>query len=155
MRIPMGTNTKRLSRGLLAAFAACVVLVACSAAASANRPSDPEIESKVRAALLSDGKDKVMTVENFKKLNGILNQDGSYVAEVSYDLVFSKSYQQLKEQYDVDESKAASQLGPLRTFLLTFYYANSAWQAGQHFPRTQNVPFIKSEKGWIIDGDLD
>lgn len=129
---------------------ACATLAACSGSVSSDRPSDPEIEAAVRAAILTEGKDKVMSVENYKKLNGYLSPDKTYTADVSYDLVFAHSYKELKREYNVDESKAGVEMTPLENFLVTFMYANERWEAGRHFPRSEKVPFIKTEKGWVI-----
>jgi len=137
----------------IAALITSAALIACSSAASANKPSDREIEADIRAALLADGKDKVMSVENFKKLNGIPNSDGSYMADVSYDLVFKQSYKDLQREYQIHASKTEAQLGPVGTYLFMFDAKHGDWEAGQHFPMHDEVPFIKTEKGWIIPSE--
>ncbi len=133
-------------------FPIFVTLTACSGTSS-KQPNDDEVEQAIRMAVLTDGKEQVMSVENFKKLNGRLKPDGTYVADVSYDLVFSKSYTDLKLEYHVDGGKSAAQLGPVATVLYTFQANNGQWKAGSHFPMTNTIPLVKSEKGWIISND--
>jgi hypothetical protein len=127
-----------------------ILIAGCS---HSSAPSDQEIETAVRTGVLANGKDQIMSVENFKRINGIPSDDGTYVAEVSYDLVFKKSYKDLKRDYHVDFSKSEAQLGPLASFIGKFSVSNGDWEAGRHFPMTDKVPFVKSEKGWVTPSD--
>lgn len=74
------TAHKRVLTMSIAIFAFC--LTACS---NSSKPSDEEVKDAVTAMI---GNCNLIKVKEFHKNNGIPQQDGSYLEDVSYRLVF-------------------------------------------------------------------
>ena|ERR1700734_1629625 len=123
---------------MIAAFA-----TACSQ--SSSRPTDAEIESAVKSQVLASGGDKIATVENFKRVNGFEDaQTKNYVPEVTYDLKFSRSEEDITKGWMQMSAPIPDEI----TDALQFLSFNKAWKAGESFPRRDKFSFRKTEKGW-------
>jgi hypothetical protein len=123
------------------------VLAGCS-----SRPSDAVVMEQVRASLTSPGSEAYLVVENFRKTNGYVREDGPYVAEVTYDLVFRKSFREISEETKREMSGNGSALAAFgkgfTLFALGVQYGD--FPAGYRVGRTEEVAFRKTEKGWRI-----
>ncbi|MEW6765106.1 MAG: hypothetical protein AB1344_04890 [Pseudomonadota bacterium] len=135
-------------RNITATFftlAFAVLLTACS-----GKPSVDELEKLVSIELNATGGDAIYTIENFTKVNGYEKDDRHYVAEVSYDLVFRKSLQDVA----VEAERAPG--GPLDKMtkgmgLVTLGLLYGDFKAGDRLPQKKALTLIKTENGWRID----
>ena len=130
----------------LAVLMAGAVLAACSASASADKPTDREIESQVEQQL-SQASD-LWEVRNLHKTNGTRNQDGTYTAEVAYDLVFKMSYESAFARAAQAQGAAVAMQG-MQPLLQKF----GMWAKGKTEHEDESIRFVKSEKGWVMAGD--
>jgi hypothetical protein len=149
-------------------LAALVFLAGCSD----SEPSDSRIKNQILPTLI--GCPAIDTVTDFQKINGMLQNDGSYVADVSWtnQIVLSdkdkalyddakKANAILGNPYDPAREQAQEQLNndmsqisqDLRTLcggdqgLEDFFNLNAAMT-----PTTerQQYTFIKTDNGWVI-----
>jgi hypothetical protein len=143
------TTFCRVAIAALLATLLTTLLTACS-----NKPSDEELRTQITTYLLKDNRDKLYSVENFKKVNGFQNDERTYTAQVRYDLVFK-----------IDLADATKEIGeePNKTFLdkgvaalgllsLTALYGN--FKAGDRVTKNEKVVLIKTEKGWRLKDEF-
>ncbi len=120
-------------------------LTACS-----GLPGDREIESMVRASLLSDGLDDLFTMENFTKTNGFRKSDNVYIVDVGYELVFQKSFVDVVKEIRADPT--GPQYGIFGSkFILTAIQSNfGKFDVGDRISKTAKVTLHKTENGWQL-----
>ena len=109
-----------------------------------NKPSLEEMES-----LISKARSEEFTrVVDFNKTNAYL--DGNdYVAEVSYNLQFTKDY---NEAMQILKKRKGGVIDTMQNIveagvLVTKY---GRFNAGDKFPVKETIHFIKTEQGWRI-----
>ncbi|MGK0673470.1 MAG: hypothetical protein ABWU16_02260 [Halothiobacillaceae bacterium] len=118
--------------------------------ACASKPSEQELAKLLAQNLCAEGPQAFCTVENLHKDDGYWKDDHHYVAEVRYELVFSKSLRDLaleaERQPGMPHDKLAQSLGLVSLGLL---YGD--FKAGDRLPRAQAVTLRKTERGWRIE----
>lgn len=121
-----------------------LVLAGCS-----GKPSEGVIKEQVTAKLLADGNDQVYEVNNFKKINGIPQDDNNYIAEVAYDLRFKVD---LEDAGDALQSKSSNVFaGGLKAMALGVKYG--PFKAGDMLHFEEKIPFIRTDNGWQVKDD--
>ena len=124
-------------------------LTACNVA-----PNDAEIKIQVAKVALRDGGEKIFLFENFRKTNGLMQEDGRYIAEVTYDLVFRKSLADITEEIS-DEA----QRSPIDAIESGFKLMNQLLQYGQfkegdRLSYHKKFTLISTEKGWRLESEF-
>lgn len=117
--------------------------------ACANKPSEQELQKLLAQGLCAEGPQAFCAVENLHKDNGYWKDDQHYVAEVRYELVFSKSLR------DVAIEAERQPGGPLDKLtqglgLMSLGLMYGDFKAGDRLPRTQALTLLKTEQGWRI-----
>ena len=113
-------------------------------------PEDREIETMVRASLLTDGLDDLFIMENFAKTNGFRQSDNVYIVDVEYDLVFQKSFADVVREISKDPT--GPQYGMFGSkFILTAIQSNfGQFETGDRINKIDKITLHKTEKGWQI-----
>ncbi len=119
-------------------------LIACSGA-----PSSSEMEKLVAHELKANTPQAVFRIENFKKTDGMLQDAQHYTAEVSYELVFTTSLQDLATQAQQTPGGALDKLGAGMN-LVTLGLLYGDFKAGDRLPRQQTLHLVKMEQGWRL-----
>ncbi|MEO1751854.1 hypothetical protein [Thiofaba sp. EF100] len=125
------------------------LLLAGLLSACASKPSEQELQTLLAQTLCAEGPQSFCKVENLHKQNGYW-KDGHYVAEVRYELVFTKGLR------DVAIEAERQPGGPLDKLtqglgLMTLGLLYGDFKAGDRLPREQAVTLLKTEQGWRID----
>ena len=128
-------------------FALCVLslfLTACS-----NAPGNGEMEKLVGIELKANTPQAVFRIENFKKLDGQLDDATHYTANVGYDLVFTKSLQEIADSAGNAPGGPLDKLGAgMNLVTLSLLYGD--FKAGDRLPRQQTLHLVKGEAGWRL-----
>ncbi|MGH8655107.1 MAG: hypothetical protein ACREYE_24365 [Gammaproteobacteria bacterium] len=94
----------------------------------------------------------VATVENFEKINGREKDEKTYIADVKYDLVFSNGASGVLQQAIKESPPAAlAAMGSQGLALAAFGPAMMDLVAGKTFSIQDQVTFIETEKGWVLN----
>ena len=127
-----------------------VLLLAALLAACSGVPDNKEIETMVRASLLTDGLDDLFTMENFAKTNGFRESDNVYIVDVEYELVFQKSFIEVVKE--IREDPTGPQYGMFGSkFILTAIQSNfGQFEVGDRIQKTDKITLHKTEKGWQV-----
>ncbi len=131
-----------------------MLLAACSGA-----PGDRTVRNAVESNLMKGGADQLIAIENFKKVNGFLKDDRTYIADVHYDIVLKESVQEFAQHIDdLPKAKAAGQEaavtenaqmgGAFAAIGLAFAFGDA--KAGARFPKDDKVTLLKTENGWQV-----
>ena len=129
-----------------AAIGSCLLPFLLAACAQSSAPSDKEIESKAAQYLAATS--DIWEVKNLHKTNGTRKDDGTYVADIAYDVVFKASYPDTmrREQKEHGDLTAMQVMRPL-------VQKYGLWEKGKTAHEQESFPFVKSEKGWVIPSD--
>ena len=114
-------------------FFTIFLLCGCS-----GKPSDKEIENLFIAEYPFRS---IVEVKNFRKTNAFSPNDKTYIADISYDIVFKRTIK------DGDDD--------IHPFLALSAFAKFGFEikAGGVRHCTDKIKLIKKEKGWSIDID--
>jgi hypothetical protein len=123
------------------------VLLVIAACAPPPVPSDREIKTEVTHRL-AEPSDIVM-VRNVKKTKITRKENGAYVADVDYDVVFKMSFPDAVLHLEA-RSDALTALTTMQPLLKRY----GAWEMCQSAHEHASFPFVKSEKGWVIANDI-
>ncbi len=109
-----------------------------------------EIENQITTDLLSNGRDEMFYVENFKKIDGHKKDDRTYIAMVKYDLVFKASVKELtrkikNKSHDLSLENAVF----FTTMALKMQYAD--FEHGDVITREEKFTLINIENGWRVN----
>jgi hypothetical protein len=118
-------------------------------------PAEEQIKVQIARHILPQAGEEIFSLENFEKLDGRMNEDGSYSVEVSYDLVFRKSLDEVSTQLSAEAARApfeAMHKG-LDIFAKVMQFGN--FKAGDRIHRTEIYHFIRTEKSWRLASDFD
>jgi len=119
-------------------------LLACS-----GKPSVSELEKLVAIELKANTPQAIYNIENFKKIDGLSQDAQRYSADVSYELVFNKSLQDIAAQAQQAPGGALDKLGAgVNLVTLSLLYGD--FKAGDRLPRQQTLNLVKSENGWRL-----
>ena len=129
---------------ILTVLGLSLFLLACS-----GKPSTSELEKLVAVELKANTPQAIYSIENFKKLDGMAQDATHYSADVSYDLVFNKSLQDVATQAQQAPGGALDKLGAgMNLVSLSLLYGD--FKAGDRLPRQQTLNLVKSENGWRL-----
>lgn len=125
---------------------ALLVLTGCS-----SKPSDEAIRDQVTSRLQQPYGGTVFEVINIRKVNGIPRGSNNYIAEVEYDLHFKvgldeagTALKQVSDNIFAAGMKAAA---------LGVTYGD--FKAGDTQHKKERIPFVRTEKGWLIDEEAE
>lgn len=128
-----------------------VLLLALLLTACSKKPSQLEMQRQVETTLQDQGLDQLFTVEHFQKTNGFQKSDNVYIADVKYDLVFRKDFDEvlaeLKQQ--ASDNPVLVLTDGMSSMALRLQYGN--FKAGQRITREEKITFINTEQGWRIE----
>ena len=124
-------------------------LTACNFA-----PTEGEIKIQIAKVALKNGGEKIFIFENFKKINGLMQEDGRYIAEVSYDLVFRKSLATLSAE--IRQTAAESALVAIESgfMLMSQLLQYGQFEAGDRLSYHKKFVLIKTEQGWRLESEF-
>lgn len=124
-------------------------LTACNSA-----PNDAEIKIQIAKVALKDGGEKIFLFKNFKKINGLMQSDGRYIAEVSYDLVFRKSLESISEE--IGQEAAESPIGAIESSfkLMGQLLQYGQFKAGDRLSYHKKYVMLKTEQGWRLESEF-
>jgi len=123
-----------------------IVVTIVAIAGCSSTPSSGKIEKLYFDAM--GGKDnEICKFENFKKNNGLKENENTYIAEISYDIVFKKSLVEIKNE--MNDGKQKEQL-PGFVNILGLLLTYGDFKAGERQHKDVKVTLIKKEKGWEI-----
>ena len=96
---------------------------------------------------------EILKVDNLKKVDGILDKDGRYEADITFDLIHLKSDKDLddmKNKYGVGSPSYMSVMSTSMWIALNF---QTHYLAGDTMAKDvpSKVAFVKAEKGWRVD----
>lgn len=134
-------------------LAGLLLLCLCASGCTAP-PSDEHIKVQIARHILPQAGEDIFAVENFQKLDGRLNEDKSYSVEVSYDLVFRKSLDEISAELSADAARApfeAMDKG-LKIFAKVMEFGN--FKAGDRIHKREIYRFIKTEKSWRLTNEF-
>jgi len=137
------------SRSLICLLLLCMCVAGCT-----SPPSEEHIKIQIVRHILPQAGEKIFAVENFQKLDGRLNQDKSYSVEVSYDLVFRKSLDEISAELSADATRApfkAMDKG-LEIFAKVMEFGN--FNAGDRIHKREIYRFVKTEKSWRLASEF-
>lgn len=124
-------------------------LTACNSA-----PKEAEIKIQVAKVALKDGGEKIFRFENFKKINGLMQEDGRYIVEVSYDLVFRKSLATISAE--IRQEAAESPIVAIESSfkLMSQLLQYGQFEAGDRLSYHKKFALIKTEQGWRLESEF-
>lgn len=129
---------------------ALLVLLAGLLSACSREPSVNELHALLVDALDAEGPQAIYRVENFKKIKGYMKDERRYVAEVSYELVFTKGLQDIAAEAERQPGGPLEKLGSgMGLVTLSLLYGD--FKAGDRLPRSQTLHLIETEQGWRIE----
>lgn len=136
-------------RKLLLIFLLVFGLTACTSA-----PNEAEIKIQVAKVVLRDGGEKIFSFENFKKINGLMQEDGRYSAEVSYDLVFRKDLETISAE--IGQQASESPIGAIGSSfkLMAQLLQYGQFEAGDRLSYHKKFALIKTEQGWRPESEF-
>lgn len=129
-----------------------VLLLSLVSSACSDLPVDTEIETMVRAEVLSDGFDDLFALENFTRTNGFRESDNVYIVDIEYDLVFQKNFIEVVREIRADPT--GPQYGPFGSKLLLAAIQSNfgQFEVGDRIHKREKIRLHKTEKGWLIAG---
>jgi hypothetical protein len=116
-------------------------------------PDSEEVKLQVAKHVLQNGRDKIFIFENFQKINGLTTNDGSYIVEVSYDLVFRKGLSELTQELNRSESPMVALGASLEIMTQLLQYGQ--FSAGERLPCHEKYTLVKTEQGWRLASDFN
>ncbi len=116
-------------------------------------PSSEDIKRQIAKHVLQDGRDKIFIFENFQKINGLATKDGSYIVEVSYELVFRKGLNELTHELNTTESPLVALGTGLEIMTQLLQYGQ--FEAGERLPYHEKHQLVKTEQGWRLASDFN
>lgn len=112
----------------LATLAICMLFTACS-----DAPSDSRIASQIAGQFNREFGIGFMRIDHLKQNQGHEDGNGRYVADVEYDLRFTKSLKQVKRE-----------VGSAQAVIFGDFHAGDT----RHI--ANRVVFAKKGKGWVL-----
>lgn len=125
-----------------------IALTGCSAT-----PSSEDIKLQVAKHVLQNGRDSIFIFENFHKINGLATNDGRYIVEVSYDLVFRKGLHDLTQELHTSDSPLVALGAGLEIMAQLLQYGQ--FEAGERLPCHEKYTLVKTEQGWRLASDFN
>ncbi|MCF8304483.1 MAG: hypothetical protein K9I94_14510 [Bacteroidales bacterium] len=119
-----------------------IVLTGCS-----GKPGSRQVEKQIENYLIGNGLEKLYEVENVKKVNGILENDNTYIAIVKYELIFKMNLEEYgKTLDDNDVMGSFNDFGNLLSIIISY----GEVKEGDKIERKDEFTFIKTDNGWRL-----
>lgn len=131
-----------------------LLLVLFSLTACNVVPNDGEIKIQIAKVALKDGGEKIFIFENFRKINGLMQKDGRYIAEVSYDLVFRKSLEEISAEISQEAQKSPIDAIESGFKLMAQLLQYGQFKAGDRLSFHKKFTLIKTEQGWRLESEF-
>jgi hypothetical protein len=130
----------------------CLLIFGLTACNSA--PKEAEIKIQVAKVALKDGGERIFLFENFKKINGLMQEDGRYIAEVNYDLVFRKSLATISAE--IRQEAAGSPIEAIESGfkLIAQLLQYGQFEAGDRLSYHKKYVLLKTEQGWRPESEF-
>lgn len=119
-----------------------ILLIALALTACSGKPSDSDVKRQYIEFISEDADPKIMTIENFERVNGLQQDENTYVVDVKYDIVMKKSFEQIAKETPKD---IGSMLG-----LVALEERMGQFKEGHRVTRKDKATFVKTEKGWFM-----
>ncbi len=104
-----------------------------------GKPSESEIEKLFLDQQANNAFNNYYEIDNFSKTNGIEQGENTYIAEVTYDIVFKKSSDDIRNE-----------LGPWNSMKLLVLAGIGIFPKGFRNNLSGNLTLVRSENGWIL-----
>ncbi|MBI3346931.1 MAG: hypothetical protein HY020_06935 [Burkholderiales bacterium] len=147
-RLASNATSTRLRRHALFGGVACALLLVLSGCSS--KPSDGDA-ARAFNELTTNEPPRNFTVENVRRVDGYLRDDGLYVVKVQYDMVATADYEQVVKTLgddagDDDLKRWYQEVSALPAMEQKF----GKFRKGQRFTRTTELLLRRSEAGWSL-----
>lgn len=120
-----------------------IILLAIALTACSGKPSDGDIKAQYIENAMK-GKDPSLSgIENFEKVNGFQKDERTYIADVKFDVIFKKSFDEVAKETKRDFG------GMLK--LTALEETMGRFKAGHKISYEDKLTFTKTEKGWILN----
>jgi len=132
-----------------------VVMAACMAmlAGCSGIPSESEMSSQIEQQMNKVYGVEFVKLENFEKTNGREEGNNKYIADVTYDIVYTKSVDEVAKSADFSSIPGMSQMSSIGGSGLKKMIVKSTlgnFKAGDTKHANAEVAFVKSENGWVL-----
>ena len=131
---------KNLSLLLLLIF----LLAGCS---DSGKPSADQIKQ----LYFSELDYKIFDVKNFTKVDGFLKNDNTYIADISYDLIFKINSNKLPEILGIETHQGIKSLIPVIGLNMLVGKLGGEFEPGDSRKAFIQITLIKKDKGWAIE----
>lgn len=125
---------------------AALLALVIAACAQSTGPTDEDIETLVTQRLMA-GND-IWEVQGLHKFRGRRKDDGTYVADVAYEMVFRESYMNSFERLRKARGNATA-LEIMQPLVQKYGW----WDKGRIVHEEDRFRFVKSGKGWSIPSE--
>ena len=129
------------------------------------RPSVGEIENQIENLFKASDYAEYVKIRKFEKLNGYEQDKNTYLVEIKYDLVFTKSSKEIenaisqknKSLDSTDDMKAFAkayasmqQQAYVGNIMFTVAMRLGDYQSGATYPVQETITLIKTDNGWCM-----
>jgi hypothetical protein len=121
------------------------LLMSLTLAGCASKPSDQAIMTQVSDRVSQQGSG-FWRAENIKKVNGFEKSDRIYIADVTYEVVFTKSLSDAT--YLTQQDMPNMMVNALWLMQARLLYGD--FKAGERFNKQEKLTFLKTEQGWQL-----
>ncbi|MCA1795955.1 MAG: hypothetical protein LC645_00135 [Geobacteraceae bacterium] len=128
----------------------CVTFMCLCAAGCTSTPTEEHIKVQIARHILPQAGEEIFYLENFQKLDARLNADKSYSVEVSYDLVFRKSLDEISAQLSSDARRSPFEAMDKGLEILAKVIEFGNFKAGDRIHKREIYRFVKTEKSWRL-----
>ncbi|RJG50452.1 hypothetical protein [Motilimonas pumila] len=127
-----------------------ILVLALGLFACSKAPSDSTMEQLIATQILQGDAGQYIKIDNFNVSGGIQESDNTFIAELSYDLVFTKSLQEIKalKQAQAGEDMMDSVSNSFGVMALQMQHGD--FPAGYRLSQQQNGVFVKTDSGWVL-----
>ncbi len=125
-----------------------VVLIGCGE----STPSNSLLKTQYEALLLDGTQDQNyqwFEISNVKKIDGFLEGENVYYADMKHRVKFLKSHSQVSRYF----KKEGGMFGGMMAAMLTMQYGE--FQAGTEADVDRKIRLLKKESGWVIDSSYE
>lgn len=118
------------------------LFIAIAVTACSGKPSDSDVKRQYLEFVTKAIDPKIMAVENFERVNGFQQDEKTYVVDVKYDIVMTKSFEQIARETSKDIGGMLS--------LVALEEQVGRFKEGHRVTRNDKATFLKTEKGWVL-----
>lgn len=136
---------QKASIRLLLLLTFLVFISACS-----GTPSEGTIKAELSKYLNNGFGETIISVDNFRKNNGFEENDKTYIADISYDMVFDKSLEDIAGILENLSGQSETQKMGAGLGIMGLAMAYGQFQAGHTIQKEQKLTLVKTEQGWKV-----